>query len=204
MIGKIYIKKTATNIMVTFTDLFGQVIFCASSYSALLEDKNDKRKRLSSFAVENIVDKLYGYISMNDVGHLIIVSRLRSKILMFALIRKLKFYGLRIFGYIKEFVNPHNGVKSNRHKYEVSRDGPLPQGSYIPTELVKLSLLKSRCLRVTDGDGRARDRGRTELRAALDEVDEGGGRGAGGGAGAKGRAGESGGGEAGEGDQAGA
>ena len=55
--GKILIRKTATNYIVTFTDLFGKVIYCATSYSSLLENKQDKRRRLSVFAIENIIDK---------------------------------------------------------------------------------------------------------------------------------------------------
>jgi ribosomal protein S11 len=114
--GKLFIKKTATNLIVTLTDLFGKVIYCATSYVSLRENKKDKRRRLSTFAIENIIDKLYGYISLYDIGHLIIISRIKSRILLFALTRKLKFYGLKIFGHIKEFVNPHNGVKHKKLK----------------------------------------------------------------------------------------
>jgi ribosomal protein S11 len=114
--GKLFIRKTASNYIVTFTDLFGKVIYCATSYSSLLENKHDKRRRLSIFAIENIIDKLYSYISFNNVSHLIIVSRIKHRAIMHALTRKIRFYGFKIYGYIKEFVNPHNGVKKRKLK----------------------------------------------------------------------------------------
>src|ERR1044072_2266344 len=114
--GKIFIRKTASNYIVTFTDLFGKVIYCATSYSSLIENKQDKRRRLSVFAIENIIDKLYSYISLNDVGNLIIVSRIKNRAIMYSLTRKIRFYGFKIYGYIKEFVNPHNGVKKRKLK----------------------------------------------------------------------------------------
>lgn len=82
----------------------------------MIERKNDKRRRLSVFAMENIIDKLSSYISLHDVGHLIIISRIKNRAVMYSLTRKLRFYGFKIFGYIKEFVNPHNGVKQRKIK----------------------------------------------------------------------------------------
>lgn len=42
ILGKIFIKQTATNFIVTFTDLFGKVIYCATSFSSLEQNKKDK------------------------------------------------------------------------------------------------------------------------------------------------------------------
>jgi len=36
--GKIVIRKTASNFIVTFTDLFGKVIYCATSFSSLKQN----------------------------------------------------------------------------------------------------------------------------------------------------------------------
>lgn len=65
--GKIFIRKTASNYIVTFTDLFGKVIYCATSYSSLIENKRDRRRRLSVFAIDDIVNKLSSYIFLHDV-----------------------------------------------------------------------------------------------------------------------------------------
>lgn len=116
MIGKIFVRKTATNYIVTFTDLFGKVIYCGTSFSSLEENRQDKRRRLSIFAMEDIVSKLYPSIFFSEIDRVIIVSRIKAKSIIFALKNQLKFYGLSVFGYIKEFVNPHNGIKLRKKK----------------------------------------------------------------------------------------
>jgi len=116
MTGKLFVRKTASNYIVTFTDLFGKVIYCTTSYASLFERKNDRRRRLSLFAMENIIDKLNVHIYLSDVTHLIIVSRIKNRVIMYTLTRRLRFYGFKIYGYIKEFVNPHNGVKQRKLK----------------------------------------------------------------------------------------
>ena len=50
------------------------------------------------------------------MGFLIIISRIKTRKIMYALTRKIRFYGFKIHGYIKEFVNPHNGVKKRKLK----------------------------------------------------------------------------------------
>jgi len=114
--GKFFVRKTATNYIVTFTDLFGKVIYCSTSYAALEENKQDKRRRLSGFAMEDIVHKIYPSIFFKDVDRIIVISRIKSRSVIFALTSTLKFYGLLLFGYVREFVNPHNGVKLKRKK----------------------------------------------------------------------------------------
>lgn len=44
MTGKILIRKTASNFIVTFTDLFGKVIYCATSFSSLIENNMIKEE----------------------------------------------------------------------------------------------------------------------------------------------------------------
>lgn len=83
---------------------------------SLLENKQDKRRRLSVFAVEDIVSKLLGPLIFSEIDRLIIVSHIKSKAILYALSRKLYFYGFKIFGHIKEFTNPHNGVKKRKLK----------------------------------------------------------------------------------------
>ena len=82
----------------------------------MLERPHDKRRRLSIFAMEDIVSRLFIYIYLSDVNRIIVVSRIKTKAILNTLYRKLKFYGFKIFGYIKEFVNPHNGVKLKKRK----------------------------------------------------------------------------------------
>lgn len=83
---------------------------------SLIENKQDKRRRLSSFAMEDIISKLLGPLVFSQIDRLIIVFRIKSRAILYALSRKLYFYGFKIFGFIKEFVNPHNGVKKRKLK----------------------------------------------------------------------------------------
>jgi len=81
-----------------------------------LENKQDKRRRLSAFAIEDIISKLFGPLFFSEVNRLIIISHIKSRAILYALSRKLYFYGFKVFGFIKEFVNPHNGVKKRKLK----------------------------------------------------------------------------------------
>jgi hypothetical protein len=82
----------------------------------LIEGKKDKRRRLSSFAISDIIDKIYPIIFINEITHIIIVSKVYSRFIIKSLRRSLRVYGLKFYGHIKEFVNPHNGVKLRRKK----------------------------------------------------------------------------------------
>lgn len=82
----------------------------------LIENVEDKRRRLSFFAMEDIVEKIFPSLFFTEVDRIIIVSHIRSRSVLYTLKRKLKFYGFKLFGFIKEFVNPHNGVKLRKKK----------------------------------------------------------------------------------------
>ena len=82
----------------------------------MIEGVEDKRRRVSFFAMEAIVDKIFPYMSFTDVNRLIVVSRISSRSIFYTLKRKLKSYAFRLFGFVKEFVNPHNGVKLRKKK----------------------------------------------------------------------------------------
>jgi len=101
---------------VTFTDLFGKVIYCATSYSSLEEKKTDKKRRLSVFAIEDIISKLFPSLFFSEVNEIIIITRIKANFIISAMFRQLRFHGLKVFGYIREFVNPHNGVRLKRAK----------------------------------------------------------------------------------------
>lgn len=79
-------------------------MYCATSFSALEENKKDKRRRLSTFAIEDIAFKVLPSIIFAGVDSVIIVSRIRAKSIIFALGNKFKFYGLKVFGYIRELL----------------------------------------------------------------------------------------------------
>jgi ribosomal protein S11 len=110
------LRKTFTNFVVTITDLFGKVFYCATSYSSLEEKKKDKKRRLSVFAIEDIVFKILPPMVFSDMSHVILVSRVKTRAIIFSMCRKLRFYGFKVFGLIRESVNPHNGVRARKEK----------------------------------------------------------------------------------------
>jgi len=114
LIAKVYVRKTATNYVVTLTDLFGKVLFCCTSFSSLMKNPGDKRRRLSFFALEDIVTKFAGWAYFYHISMVIIISRVRSRSVFRAFNRMLKLYGLKVYGRIREFLNPHNGVRGRK------------------------------------------------------------------------------------------
>jgi ribosomal protein S11 len=108
------VKKTATNFKVTLTDLFGKTLFSCTSFSSLQKNPGNKKRRLSFFALEDIVTKFAGWAYFYNITMIIIISRIRSKSVFSSFYRKLKLYGLKVYGRLREFVNPHNGVRGRK------------------------------------------------------------------------------------------
>lgn len=94
-IAKIYVKKSSTNYIVTLTDLFGKVLFTCTSFSSLVQKREDKRRRLSFFALEDIIDKIVPYIFLYDITMLILVSRIRTKMVFNTFFSKIGIFGLK-------------------------------------------------------------------------------------------------------------
>ena len=94
-IAKIYVKKTSTNYIVTLTDLFGKVLFTCTSFSSLTQKREDKRRRLSFFALEDMVSKFVPYLFLYDVTMLILISRIRTKMVFRTFFKHLGFFGLK-------------------------------------------------------------------------------------------------------------
>ena len=113
-IAKIYVKKTSTNFIVTLTDLFGKVLFTCTSFSSLVQKREDKRRRLSFFALEDIIDKFIPYVFLYDITKLILISRVRAKMIFTTFFKKMILFGLKWYGGIREFLNPHNGVRGRK------------------------------------------------------------------------------------------
>lgn len=94
-IAKIYVKKTSTNFIVTLTDLFGKVLFTCTSFSSLVQKREDKRRRLSFFALEDIIDKFIPYVFLYDITKLILISRVRAKMIFTTFFKKMILFGLK-------------------------------------------------------------------------------------------------------------
>lgn len=80
----------------------------------MVKRPEDKRRRLSFFALEDIVVNFIPYVFLYDLSNFIIISRVRSKSVFSTFFRKLKSFDLKCFGCIREFINPHNGVRGRK------------------------------------------------------------------------------------------
>lgn len=52
----------------------------------------------------------------NDMTHIILLTQLQNRSIIFAMCRKLRFYGIKLFGLICQSINPHNGVRKKKEK----------------------------------------------------------------------------------------
>jgi len=87
-IGKIYIKRSYTNIFITLTDLNNKVIMCKTAGSSI-EERNKRRKKVS-YTVNIIISKLQTYLEIHNIKSIILIIRLRIKSFVYNLINKLK------------------------------------------------------------------------------------------------------------------
>ena len=76
----------------------------------------DKRRRLSVFAMIDIVHKLVPFLFFFNISHVILVCRIKVRFVFFTFYKQLRLYGLKIYGTIREFKNPHNGVKKRKRQ----------------------------------------------------------------------------------------
>lgn len=94
-IAKIFVNKSSTNYIVTLTDLFGKVLYTCTSFSSLLQKREDKRRRMSFFALEDIITKFIPYVFLYDITMLILISRIRTKSVFRTFFKKISLFGLK-------------------------------------------------------------------------------------------------------------
>src|ERR1044071_6999899 len=108
-IGKIYIKRSYSNIFVTLTDLNNQVIICKTS--GMCDDIPNRRRKRMPQAIEKIVYHLKDYFKKYKITHIHLILKMRVKAHVYTLIYKLKTYGIKILSIISRRLIAHNGVK---------------------------------------------------------------------------------------------
>lgn len=108
-IGKIYLRRTFSNVFITLTDLKNQVIICKTSGTSKISD-NKRRKRIAQ-AVETIMIYIYQYIQFYKIVNLYLILKMRVKSHVYTLIKRLTNYKLNIIKIISKRKIAHNGVK---------------------------------------------------------------------------------------------
>ena len=108
-IGKIYIRRTYTNIFITLTDLNDKVVLCKTSGSSDVH-KNKRRKRIAQ-AVEKIMLYIRKTMKLYNIVKLHIILKMKVKSHVYTLINRLKYYGLSILSICSRRKLAHNGVR---------------------------------------------------------------------------------------------
>jgi ribosomal protein S11 len=108
-VGKIYIKRTYTNIFITLTDINNKVIICRTSGSS--EKIYNKRKKRIAQAVEKIIFRIKKYIKLYNIMYLHIILKMKVKSHVYTLLSKLHSYGIKILSIKSKKLLAHNGVK---------------------------------------------------------------------------------------------
>jgi ribosomal protein S11 len=111
-IGRIYIRRTFTNVFITLTDLKNQVVTCKTSGSSIYHTSK-RRKRIAP-AVEKIMVYVKKYLRLYNIQYIHIVLNMRIKSHVYTLLTRLKYYGVVIVSMISKRNIAHNGVKGRK------------------------------------------------------------------------------------------
>jgi ribosomal protein S11 len=108
-VGKLYIRRTFTNVFITLTDLNNKVIVCQTSGSSDIYE-NKRRKRISQ-AVEKIMVHINKYIKLYKLSFFHVVLKMKVKSHVYTMLSKLSFYGLGVLSLNIRRSIAHNGVR---------------------------------------------------------------------------------------------
>ena len=111
--AKIYIRRTPSNFIVTLTDLTNRVIVCCTSGSSI-KLQCTKKRRVSPYAMEDIVQNLATTLNRLGIKRLHIVLKIRTGIVVRFLFKEIMAQGFNIFCVEDRLVCPHNGVRARK------------------------------------------------------------------------------------------
>ena len=109
IIGKLFIKRSYSNIFVTLTDLNNKVIICKTSGSS---DKIfNKRKKKVAQAIDKITFKIKNFLKLYNILNVHIILKMKIKTHVYTLLSKLHLYGIKVISIKSKKKLAHNGVK---------------------------------------------------------------------------------------------
>lgn len=111
MVGQVHISRRINNIFVTLTNDKGKVITASSSgFVGYM-----RSKKVSPQAAEASAKRIAARAFAKDIYRIDLILRMRVNIFVFAVIRGLRSYGLRVRTIFAKVPMPHNGIKA-KHK----------------------------------------------------------------------------------------
>lgn len=109
-VGCLVINRKRRNLFLTLSDIKGRVIYAASSgYFGF-----KRRKRVSPLAAEVITKKLGVYARACHLRHIEVLSRIKSRVLIFSAVRALISRGFTISGVAIRIAVAHNGCRKKK------------------------------------------------------------------------------------------
>jgi ribosomal protein S11 len=110
--GKLFIKRTYSNIFITLTDLNNKVIICKTSGSS---DKiYNKRKKKVPQAVDKIIFNIKNYFNLYNIKYIHIIIKMKIKSHIYNLLSKLNIYGIDVLSIKSRKKLAHNGIKGRK------------------------------------------------------------------------------------------
>ena len=110
--GRIFLKSTFSNLIITFTDMDNKVIICKTSGSAGIIG-NKRRKRMPQ-AIETIMTAVIPYIKLYQVTNIEIVLKMKIKNYFYALLKELQYHDIFITSYIVRRRIAFNGQRGRK------------------------------------------------------------------------------------------
>jgi len=111
-VGRIYMRRTHSNIFLTITDLKDKILKCVTSGSSGIS--GSKRIKKAPTALESIVRKCLPVFERYRITRVRIVLKTRISILYYTLLKELKFNGISIYGVIVRRKIAFNGVRKRK------------------------------------------------------------------------------------------
>lgn len=110
--GRIYLKRSFSNIFITFADLKGKVIICKTSGSAGIQ--GTKRRKRAPQSIESIVKSLLPILKLYKIENIDLHISSRISVYFHFLAKELMYYGFKITGLTIRKRLPHNGVRGRK------------------------------------------------------------------------------------------
>lgn len=110
--GRIFLRATYSNVILTLTDLENKVIICRTSGSSGI--LGSKRKKCVPQVVEVIFKAILPYIRLYDLKNIEIVLKMRIKSYFYILLKELEHNSLSVCGYIIRRRVAFNGVRKRK------------------------------------------------------------------------------------------
>jgi len=110
--GRLYLRKSFSNIFLTFTDLKNKVVVCKTSgNSGIIGSK--RRKRIP-MALESICKSLYKVLQLYQIKSVEIILKMRKRSFFKTLLKTLSYYNIIVVGFSFRRTLALNGVKGRK------------------------------------------------------------------------------------------